>query len=129
MILDDIRQLRQVMNNLQLEIENFTTIGAIRYDKEPVQTSPSGDSLERAIFRKIEQEEKLEKYQVQIQKMIDEVELNLYTQRQQEFIDLYYFKGLGLKKCSKMMKVNIPALSKIKFRICSINSAESLDGN
>ena len=45
MILDDIRELKQDIDELQMKIDSFGTVGAIRYDKECVQTSPSGDTL------------------------------------------------------------------------------------
>lgn len=54
MILDDIRELKQDIDELQMKIDSFGTVGAIRYDKECVQTSPSGDSLEKSVIRLIE---------------------------------------------------------------------------
>lgn len=60
MILDDIRELKQDIDELQMKIDAFTTAGAIRYDKECVQTSPSGDSLEKMIIRLIEDKDNLE---------------------------------------------------------------------
>ena len=60
MILDDIRELKQDIDELQMKIDAFTTAGAIRYDKECVQTSPSGDSLEKSVIRLIEDKENLE---------------------------------------------------------------------
>ena len=59
MILDDIRELKQDIDELQMKIDSFGTVGAIRYDKECVQTSPSGDSLEKSVIRLIEDKENL----------------------------------------------------------------------
>ena len=126
MILNDIRELKQVINNLQMQVENFTVMGAIRYDKEPVQTSPSGDSLELAVIRKVEQEQKIQRLTDKWTALCNEVDLNQFTVRQQEFIVLYYFEALSMNRISKIMKVKYPALSKIKFRI---NSAKHLHGN
>lgn len=60
MILDDIRELKKDIDELKMKIDAFTTAGAIRYDKECVQTSPSGDSLEKMIIRLIEDKDNLE---------------------------------------------------------------------
>ena len=59
MILDDIRELKKYIDELKMKIDAFTTACAIRYDKECVQTSPSGDSLEKMIIRFIEDKDNL----------------------------------------------------------------------
>lgn len=117
MILDEIRELKQDIDELQMKIDAFTTAGAIRYDKECVQTSPSGDSLEKMIIRLIEDKENLEHLIKKYQYMCSKVNFALYTIRQQEFIKLYYFQAYSIKQCYHEMKTTYSNLYNIKKRI------------
>lgn len=120
MIFDEIRELKKSIDELQMKIDCFTTVGAIRYDKECVQTSPSGDSLEKSVIRLIEDQENLEHLKREWTEMCANVNLDLYTVRQKEFIELYYFQAKSIRQCSHIMKVKKSALCRIK---CRINSA------
>lgn len=120
MILDDIRELKQDIDELQIKIDSFGTVGAIRYDKECVQTSPSGDSLEKSVIRLIEDKENLEHMQREHKTMCANVNLSYYTDRQKEFINLYYFQAYSIRQCSHIMNIKKSALCRIK---CRINSA------
>lgn len=117
MILDDIRELKQDIDELQMKIDSFGTVGAIRYDKECVQTSPSGDSLEKSVIRLIEDKENLEHLIKKYQYMCSKVNFALYTIRQQEFIRLYYFQAYSMKQCCNEMKITYSNLYNIKKRI------------
>lgn len=117
MILDDIRELKQDIDELQMKIDAFTTAGAIRYDKECVQTSPSGDSLEKMIIRLIEDKDNLEHLIKEYQYMCSKVNFALYTIRQQEFIRLYYFQAYSMKQCCHEMRTTYNNLCNIKKRI------------
>ncbi|MDO5361961.1 MAG: hypothetical protein Q4F03_04845 [Eubacteriales bacterium] len=120
-MLEHIRILKLRIDNLQKKIDNFTTLSAIRYDKECVQTSATGDSLEKAVIRNIENQQKLNQLKVRYENLKNKINLNHYTSRQQEFIELYYFQGLSINECSQFMNVKCPAISRIK---CRINSAK-----
>lgn len=117
MILDDIREMKLSIIELQMKIDSFTTAGAIRYDKECVQTSPSGDSLEKMIIRLIEDKENLKHLIKKYQYMCSKVNFALYTIRQQEFIRLYYFQAYSMKQCCHEMKTTYGNLYNIKKRI------------
>lgn len=119
MILDDIRNLKEDIDELQMKIDTFGTVGAIRYDKEVVQTSPSGDSLEKSVIRLIEDKENLEHLKKEHAEMCANVNLSLYTERQREFINLYYFQAHSIRQCSHIMNIKKSALCRIKRRINS----------
>lgn len=120
MILDEIRKLKIEIDDLQLKVDSFTTTSAIRYDKECVQTSPSGDSLEKSVIKLIEDKENLEHMQKEHKIMCANVNLSYYTDRQKEFINLYYFQAYSIRQCSHIMNIKKSALCRIK---CRINSA------
>ena len=117
MILDDIRNLKEDIDELQMKIDTFGTVGAIRYDKEVVQTSPSGDSLEKSVIRLIEDKENLEHLKKEYQCMCSKVNFALYPIRQQEFIRLYYLQAYSMKQCCHEMKTTYSNLCNIKKRI------------
>lgn len=117
MILDDIRRLYRRIEDLQMKVDNFTTCGAIRYDKERVQTSFSGDALEKQVLQHMEDQEKLERLKGRYKKMLTFVDLHRFTSRQQEFIKLFYFKAYTQTKCAEAMGIKISAVSRIKKRV------------
>mgnify|MGYP000018388655 CR=1 FL=1 len=117
MILDEIRKLKIEIDDLQLKVDSFTTTSAIRYDKECVQTSPSGDSLEKSVIRLIEDKDKLSGLKNKYEFLCSIIDMNKYTKRQKEFISLYYLKACPMKKCCLLMKTNYNNLCNIKKRI------------
>lgn len=117
MILDDIRRLYRRIEDLQMKVDNFTTCGAIRYDKERVQTSFSGDALEKQVLQHMEDQEKLERLKGRYKKMLTFVDLSKFTSRQQEFIKFFYFKAYTQTECSEAMGIKISAVSRIKKRV------------
>ena len=121
MILDDIRNLKQNINKLQMKIDSFTISGAIRYDKEYVQTSPSGDSLEKAVISLIEDKEYLEHLKDKYNEMCSDMNLTMYSVRQQEFIKLYYIQAYPMKQCCQDMNTTYNNLCNIRQRIIMLN--------
>ena len=119
LILDDIRELKQDIDELQMKIDSFGTVGAIRYDKECVQTSPSGDSFEKSVIRLIQDKENLEHMKKAHKLMCANVNLSYYTDRQKEFINLYYFQAYSIRQCSHIMNIKKSALCRVKRRINS----------
>ena len=117
LIFDEIRELKKSIDELQMKIDCFTTVGAIRYDKECVQTSPSGDSLEKSVIRLIEDQENLEHLKREWTEMCANVNLDLYTVKQREFIELYYFQAYSMKKCCSVMHTKYNNLYNLKKRI------------
>lgn len=117
MILDDIREMKLSIIELQMKIDSFTTAGAIRYDKECVQTSPSGDSLEKMIIRLIEDKENLEHMKKEHAEMCANVNFSYYTALQRKFIELYYFQAYSMKKCCSLMHTKYNNLCNLKKRI------------
>lgn len=117
MILDDIRRLYKRIEDLQIKVDNFTTCGAIRYDKERVQTSFSGDALEKQVLQHMEDQEKLERLKGRYSKLLTKVDLSRFTSRQQDFIKCYYFQALTQTECASAMGIKISAVCRIKKRV------------
>ena len=121
LILDDIRNLKLSINELQMKIDSFTISGAIRYDKEYVQTSPSGDSLEKAVISLIEDKEYLEHLKDKYDEMCSNINLTIYSVRQKEFIRLYYIQAYPMKQCCQDMDTTYNNLYNIRQRIIMLN--------
>ena len=118
MILDDIRRLKKKIDDLQIRVDDWIIgCGAIRYDKERIQTSPCGDMLERRVLQHIEDEERLERLKGKYKKMMTKVDLSPFTSRQQDFIKYYYFKALTQTECASAMGIKISAVCRIKKRV------------
>lgn len=117
MILNDIRRLKKKIERLQLKIDCFSTYKGIRYDKDFVQSSPNLQASQDMIINHIMDCQKLEKLQMKLEDMIAEVELDRFTDRQQEFIRLFYFQGLTQTQCCKYMQIKISAVSRLKKRV------------
>ena len=117
MLLDDIRILKKRIDDLQIKVDDWISCGAIRYDKERIQTSPCGDMLERQVLQHIENEERLNRMKKKYQTMLTKVDLSKFTSRQQEFIRFFYFKAYTQTACSEAMEIKISAVSRIKKRV------------
>lgn len=117
LILNDIREIKKSIIELQMKIDSFTTTGAIRYDRECVQTSSSCDSLEKSVLRLIEDKDNLQKMIKEYQYMCSQINFALYPIRQREFIKLYYFQAYSMKKCCHEMNTTYNNLCNIKKRI------------
>lgn len=118
MLLNDIRQLKKKIDELQLKVDDWIVgCGAIRYDLDRVQTSPNGDALMNQVIQHIEDEQRLERLKGKYEKMMTKVDLSRYTDRQQEFIRLFYFNAYTQKQCASAMGIKISAVCRIKKRV------------
>lgn len=118
MILDDIRRLRKKIDDLQIRVNDWVVgVGAIRYDKERIQTSPCGDMLEKQVLQHIEDEERLDRMKERYSKLLTKVDLSRFTSRQRDFIKCYYFQALTQTECASAMGIKISAVCRIKKRV------------
>lgn len=118
MILDDIRRLKKKIDDLQIKVNDWVVgVGAIRYDKERIQTSPCGDMLEKQVLQHIEDEERLDSMKERYSKLLTKVDLSRFTSRQQDFIKCYYFQALTQTECASAMGIKISAVCRIKKRV------------
>ena len=117
MILDDIRRLKKKIDKLQLKCDCFSSYKGIRYDKESVQSSLNLHVTEDMLINHIMDCQKLDRMKNKLNQMIEEVPMEKFTDRQQEFIRLFYFQGLTQTQCCKHMKIKISAVSRLKKRV------------
>ena len=127
-ILLEIRKLKLKMISLQRKIDTMTYgVSAIRYDRDVVQSSPSGDMLEKAVLQKIENEEKIQVLQKQYDRMVARVNMNVFTAKQQDFVRAYYFQGLSQKECVPVLGIKISAVCRLKQRVEARISSAHID--
>jgi DNA-directed RNA polymerase specialized sigma subunit len=117
MILDDIRKLKKKIDNLQVKVDNFTCVRAITYDKERIQTSCKGDTLEQEVIQLIADQEKLKHLKDIHERMTKGFRFDLFTKRQKQFIKYYYFRGMSLNQVARYMQVNKSSVCKLKDRV------------
>ena len=94
-------------------------------DGDNIKETIKGDNLQNndsnINARKEEKDkENLEHMQKEHKTMCANVNLSYYTDRQKEFINLYYFQAYSIRQCSHIMNIKKSALCRIK---CRINSA------
>lgn len=117
-MLDSIRKLKLKMIRLQQRIESVTYgVGAIRYDKDRVQSSPRGDALEQQVLNKIQWEEDLKKCKDKYDEMVRTVKLDGFTDRQKDFIRAYYFQALTQTECVAVLGIKISAVCRLRKRV------------
>lgn len=117
MILDDIRKLKKKIDRLQLKVDCFSTYKGIRYDKEIVQSSLNLQATEDMLINHIMDCQKLDRMKSKLKRMIADVPMQKFTDRQQDFIKLYYFNGLTQTQCCEFMDIKISAVCRIRKRV------------
>ena len=117
MILDNIRRLKKKIDKLQLKCDCFSSYKGIRYDKESVQSSLNLHATEDILINHIMDCQKLDRMKDKLNQMIADVPMDKFTERQQDFIRLFYFQGLTQTQCCKYMKIKISAVCRIKQRV------------
>lgn len=85
--------------NRLIELKVMSTCsGGMRYDKDPVQTSKSGDTLEKAVINYVELEEEIERQKIELYEQIAEckrlIDL-LPDEREQKVIRMKYLENAG----------------------------------
>ena len=100
--LSSIRKIEKDLHNMRLELEALqyraSGAGAIRYDKDHVQTSPS-DYMAMAMNDIIELEKKIAKGEADIEKKKGKayaIVRKMEKQDHRTFIEWYYFNGLSM---------------------------------
>lgn len=117
MILDDIRRLKKKIDRLQLKCDCFSTYKGIRYDREIVQSSLNLQASEEMLINHIMDCQKLDRMKSKMKEMIADVPMQKFTDRQQDFIKLYYFEGLTQTQCCEFMDIKISAVYRIRKRV------------
>ena len=96
------------IESLMLEIEVMRTraegLGAIRYDKDRVQTSPQ-DTMSDAVIRLIEFVEGLERKHIELveQRMKADELMEFLDDEQRAVIDMYFFQRKSIYQIGKIM--------------------------
>ena len=107
--LSAIRQSEKSIHNKRLELEALryraSGAGAIRYDKEHVQTSP-GDFLAMAMNDIVEIEKYISSAEAEIEKKKGKaysIVRKIETEEQRIFIEWYYLNGLSMNETADKM--------------------------
>ena len=61
--------------------------------------------------------QKLDRMKSKMKEMIADVPMQKFTDRQQDFIKLYYFEGLTQTQCCEFMDIKISAVYRIRKRV------------
>ena len=89
-----IKQKQEQYNQLY---ESAHSIGAVRYDREPVQTSKTNDAIERSIIRYLELEEEIKDETLNFQKTKHKIINEIQELDDDRFINLLYKKYVEYK--------------------------------
>lgn len=117
MKLDEIRDLSLRMKNLEYKIRFYNAPSGIRYDSEKVQSSPKGDALEQKVINHLDDIDHYKELNRMKDVFIGKIPMDLFTQRQREFIRLYYFNGLEVNQCAIFMQIRPCAVYRLKGRV------------
>lgn len=86
--------------NRLIELKVMSTCsGGMRYDKDPVQTSKQGDTLEKAVINYVELEQEIEWLKISLSDQIAQCEKLidlLPDEREKKVIRMKYLEGAGL---------------------------------
>ena len=89
-----IKQKQEQYNQLY---ESTHSVGAVRYDREPVQTSRTNDAIERSIIRYLELEEEIKDETLNLQKTKHKIINEIQELDDDRFINLLYKKYVEYK--------------------------------
>lgn len=89
-----IRQKRDLYNEVH---ESALSVGAIKYDKEQVQTSKLGDALEKNVIRYLELEEQLEKESEELLNLKNKIINEIQSLDDDRFINILYKRYVEYK--------------------------------
>ena len=89
-----IKQKQEQYNQLY---ESAHSVGAVRYDREPVQTSKTNDAIERSIIRYLELEEEIKDETLNFQKTKHKIINEIQELDDDRFINLLYKKYVEYK--------------------------------
>ena len=89
-----IKQKQEQYNQLY---ESTHSVGAVRYDREPVQTSRTNDAIERSIIRYLEVEEEIKDETLNLQKTKHKIINEIQELDDDRFINLLYKKYVEYK--------------------------------
>lgn len=89
-----IKQKQEQYNQLY---ESTHSVGAVRYDREPVQTSRTNDAIERSIIRYLELEEEIKDETLNLQKTKHKIINEIQELDNDRFINLLYKKYVEYK--------------------------------
>lgn len=77
--------------------ESAHSVGAVRYDREPVQTSRTNDAIERSIIRYLELEEEIKNETINFQEIKQKIINEIHELDDYRFINLLYKKYIQFK--------------------------------
>ena len=89
-----IKQKQEQYNQLY---ESAHSVGAVRYDREPVQTSKTNDAIERSIIRYLKLEEEIKDETLNFQKTKHKIINEIQELDDYRFINLLYKKYVEYK--------------------------------
>jgi len=89
-----IKQKQEQYNQLY---ESAHSVGAVRYEREPVQTSKTNDAIERSIIRYLELEEEIKDETLKFQKTKHKIINEIQELDDDRFINLLYKKYVEYK--------------------------------
>ena len=106
--LSQVRNLRKRIKHneeLIMEIDDMmTSIGAIRYDKDMIQSSPRNDQIDNALIKKEALETQIWKdisEYMSLSVLIENQIANMKPEIYSDVLRMRYVKGLSLKRISK----------------------------
>lgn len=89
-----IKQKQEQYNQLY---ESAHSVGAVQYDREPVQTSRTNDAIKRSIIRYLELEEEIKDETLNFQKIKHKIINEIQELDDDRFINLLYKKYVEYK--------------------------------
>lgn len=90
-------KIKQKQEQYKQLYESARSVSAIRYDKEPVQTSRTGDALEKSVIRYLELEEEIKNEIINFQETKQKIINEIHKLNDNRFINLLYKRYVEYK--------------------------------
>lgn len=90
-------KIKQKQEQYKQLYESAHSVGAIRYDREPVQTTRTGDAFEKSVIRYLELEEEIKNETINFQEIKQKIINEIQELDDDRFINLLYKKYIQLK--------------------------------
>ena len=90
-------KIKQKQEQYKQLYESAHSVGAVRYDKEPVQTSRTSDALEKSVIRYLELEEEIKNEIINFQKIKQKIINEIQRLDDNRFINLLYKRYVEYK--------------------------------
>ena len=90
-------KIKQKQEQYEQLYESAHSVGAVRYDKEPVQTSRTGDAFEKSVIRYLELEKEIKNETLNFQEIKQKIINEIQELDDDRFINLLYKKYVEYK--------------------------------